>query len=176
MNKIEINDMIDSLIDEEAKRIIDILIEMYKKNEKTTKIFNLLVYDLMKDEFKLYEFYVMRRVVEFIPSNLTISLEKGKIFISNEESSTKENKVVYRQTNTTLKKDIIEKIVKEIKNNNLKYQNKNILQIIYQNISKKDLINLESKDITYIIKNIINNLEKDFYINSVQHFSIQQKK
>ena len=109
MNKIEINDMIDSLIDEEAKRIIDILIEMYKKNEKTTKIFNLLVYDLMKDEFKLYEFHVMRRVVELIPSNLTISHEKGKIFISNEESSIKENKVVYRQTNTTLKKDIVEK-------------------------------------------------------------------
>ena len=37
MNKIEINDMIDSLIDEEAKRIIDILIEMYKKMKKQQK-------------------------------------------------------------------------------------------------------------------------------------------
>ena len=164
--------MIDLLIDEEAQRIINIIIDMYNKNTKTKKIFNSLVYDLMKDEFKLYEFHVMHKVVDLIPRDLTISLDEGKIFTSNTEK--KENKIVYRQTNTNLKKEIIEKIIDDVTKNSLKKQDKSILEIIYQNITKKDLINLESRDITYIIRNVLDKLEKDYIIKSYNPLIIEK--
>ena len=175
MNTLEIDNEIDIMLDEEANRIIKILLNMYENNQKVSKIFNSLVYDLMKDEFKLYEFNVIYKVVKLVPNDLTISLDKGKIFITNDEYENQKDRIKFRNTISNLKKEIANTISSDIVKNYKSYTNKSLLEIIYKNIAKKDLINLESKDITNISKQIVNNLKNDYMVKSINPLTLLEK-
>ena len=67
MKGYEIEKQLINLLDDEAKRIMNILLDMYKKKTKVNKAFPYLVEDLMQEEYKPFETTILSKTTSLIP-------------------------------------------------------------------------------------------------------------
>ena len=162
----QIEETINLLIDQEAKRIIKILLDMYKKSNKVNKPFSKLVKDIMKEEYSLFYLEVLRQTTKNIPINLMISPTIGKIFITVREN---ENDIIeFENIEPSLIEDIANKIIEDYKNNKL--NNKNILQLFENTLSEKNIGHLKPDQVIKIINDIILNINKKYKVISLNPF------
>ena len=166
-----------SLLENEAKRIMDILLDMYQKNTKVNKSFDLIVNSLIRKEFKPYGISILSKVISLIPLDLMICPTNEWVFITEKEycsmievenASTIKNGI---EKNNNLVNDITRKIITNYKSNDL--NKKNILEIVYDYIPQKELTNIDSKVLTSIIKTIIHNIDENYEIVNLSPFIIR---
>ncbi len=176
MKAYEVEEELVSLLEEEATRIMDILLDMYKKKIRVNKSFNLLVDDLMKDEFKPYDTSILSKVTSLIPLDLMICPSDEWVFVTETDyySVIEEEKINAIKDglskNENLIQDIAKKIILHYKSDNL--SSKNILEIIYNYIPKKELANIDSDVISYMIKSIVFNIDENYQVTSINPLAI----
>ena len=85
-------DMIDREIKKEAKRIFEVLYDLYKKDNKTNLSFNCLVEKYMNKKFNILRLEVLNETIKNIPTYLYICPDNTKIFVTNNELQKIENK------------------------------------------------------------------------------------
>lgn len=87
-------ELIDSLIEQEAKRILKILLKIHKLSIKVDKPFYKLVKEIMKKEYNSIYIKILIEITENIPMNLIVSNIEGKVFITVHEF---ENRILYKK-------------------------------------------------------------------------------
>lgn len=171
MKAYEIEEQITNLLENEATRIMDILLDMYKKKTRVNKNIDLVVNSLIKKEFKSYSTSILSKVISLIPLDLMVCPTGEYVFVTESEYYSMvdlENANTIKdglEKNKQLINDITEKIITNYKIKNL--NKKNILEIIYDYIPKKELTNIDSKVITYMIKSIIFNIDENYDVSSI---------
>lgn len=177
MKGYEIETQLTDLLNNEAKRIIDILLDMYKRKTKVNKAFPYLVEDLIREEFKPFETTIISKTTSLIPLDLMICPTNEWVFVTEREyyhlmEEENSNKIKNGLDNN---KELVEKISKKIiadyKGNNL--HKKNILEIISNYIPQKKLLDIDSKVITYMIESIVFNIEETYQVSSINPFVIK---
>ena len=177
MRGYEIEKQLTNLLDEEAKRIMDILLDMYKKKTKVNKAFPYLVEDFIQDEFKPYETSIISKTISLIPLNLMMCPTNEWVFVTEREyhQLMEEENINKIKNGMDNNKELVEKISKKIvddyKSNNL--YKKNILEIIYTYIPKKKLLDIDSEVITCMIESIVFNIEETYQVSSINPFVIE---
>lgn len=176
MKAYEVEEELTSLLESEATRIMDILIDMYKKKTRVNKSFNLLVDNLIRKEFKPYDTSILSKVTSLIPLDLMICPTDEWVFVTEKEYYSvieEENVNIIKMElskNENLIKDVSEKIIAHYKSDNL--SSKNILEIIYHYIPEKELARIDSKVISYIIKSIVFNIDETYQVISINPLAI----
>lgn len=171
MKAYEVEEALTSLLDNEAKRIIDILLDMYQKKTKVNEQFNVIVDNLIKKEFKPYNISILYKVISLIPLDLMVSPTNEWVFVTEEEyySIVEEEKINIikegMEKNKDLIQDITNKIIANYRKNNL--SSKNILEIIYDYIPTKELEKIDCKVMSYMIESIILNIDKNYQVISI---------
>ncbi len=171
MKAYEVETALASLLDKEAKRIMDILLDMYQKKTKVNERFDVIVDNLIKKEFKTYHTSILYKVISLIPLDLMVSPTNKWIFVTEKEyySIIEEEKFNIIEEKLEKNKDLIQdvtnKIIANYKKNNL--SSKNILEVIYDYIPKKELENIDYKVMSYMIESIILNIDKNYQVISI---------
>lgn len=171
MKAYEIERQITDLLNNEATRIMNILLKMYEKKTKVNKAFPYLVEDLIKEEFKPYKTSILLETTSLIPLNLMICPTNEWVFVTEKEYNyliEKENINIIKNgidDNKELVEKISKKIITDYKSNNL--DKKNILEIIYDYIPQKKLLDIDSKIITSIIESIVFNIEEKHHVSNI---------
>lgn len=177
MKAYEVEKQLTSLLENEAKRIMDILMDMYKEKTKVNKSFDLVVNSLIKKEFKPYGTSILSKVISLIPLDLMICPTNEWIFITEKEycsmievenASTIKNGI---EKNNDLVNDITRKIIANYKSNDL--NKKNILEVIYDYIPQKELTNIDSEVLTCMIKSIVHNIDENYDIINLNPLAIK---
>ena len=177
MKGYEIEKQLINLLDDEAKRIMNILLDMYKKKTKVNKAFPYLVEDLMQEEYKPFQTTILSKTTSLIPIDLMICPTNEWVFVTERECYhlMEEENINKIKTGIDNNKELVEKISKKIvvdyRSNNL--HKKNILEIISNYIPQKKLLDIDSKVITYMIENIVSNIEKTYQVSSINPFVIE---
>ena len=171
MKAYEVEKALTLLLDNEAARIMDILLDMYKKKEKVNKKFDMIVENLIKKEFKPYSTSVLSKVISLIPLDLMICPTHEWVFVTEREYNSiieEERFNTIRdglEKNKTLIQEVTDKIITNYDKNNL--HSKNILEIIYDYIPKKELENIDSKVMSHMIESIILNIDENYQVTSI---------
>lgn len=177
MNSYKIGEQFNNLFDEEAKRVMKILLDMYNKKIKVNKPFPKLVKELIKDEFKVYNLSILSKIPSFIPLNLMICPTNEWVFVTKEEFDCMikreaiNNLKFVVDDNENLIKRISRKIIDNYDNDNL--CKKNILEIVYNYIPYEKLFERDTKAITYIIENVIFNISNKYKITNINPLIIE---
>lgn len=177
MRGYEIEKQLTDLLDNESKRIMNILLNMYKRKTKVNKAFPYLVEDLIQKEFKPYGTTIILKTISLIPLDLMICPTDEWVFVTEREY----NRLIDEEninkikngidSNKELVEEISKKIVTDYKSNNL--HKKNILEIIYTYVPQKKLLDIDSKVITRMIESIIFNIEKTYQVSSINPLVIE---
>ncbi len=177
MKGYEIKKQLTDLLDNESKRIMNILLDMYKKKTKVDKAFSYLVEDLIQKEFKPYETSIISKTTSLIPLDLMICPTDEWVFVTEREY----NHLIEEENSNKIKngidsnKELVEKISKKIvtdyKSNNL--HKKNILEIISTYVPQKKLLDIDRKVITCMIESIVFNIEKTYQVSSINPLVIE---
>ncbi len=153
---------LNSLIKDEASRIMKIFLKIYSRKVKVNKIFDDLIVENLKEEFIPCRRLVIKQVYSLIPSDLMICPTNEYLFVTNEEYN---EIVLTRQFNSTekiieQKKKITENVIKKIVDNykSDKLDQKNILEIINFYTSKKDLQDIDGDVLNRMINQIIDSI------------------
>ena len=173
MDNFEIKKNIDTILLFEAKRIINLLLDMYNQDIKVNKNFNILVFELIKDDYKFYKYSILEKVVSLIPSDLLICPSGETIFITIQDFEAL--KKITRNSKSSSNKKIIDNLSKSIIDNYTKknYKNNNILEIIYNEISKNNVKNITSENIIFIVENIIMKINQSYEVTSINPLIIK---
>lgn len=176
MKAYEVEKELAILLENEATRIMDILLDMYRKKIRVNERFDLIVGNLIKKEFKLYDTVIISKVTSMIPLDLMLCPTNEWVFVTEKEYNFMmelENAPTSKdelEEGRILINDIAKKIIANYKNNNL--NKKNILEIIYDYIPKQELINIDSKAITYMIKSIVCSIDENYQVTSINPLAI----
>lgn len=177
MKGYEIEKQLTNLLDDEAKRIMNILLDMYEKKIKVNKSFSYLVEDLIQEEYKPFETTILSKTTSLVPIDLMICPTDEWVFVTEREyyhlmEEENINKIKNGiDDNKELVQKISKKIVADYKSNYL--NRKNILEIISNYIPQKKLLNIDSKVITYMIESIVFNIEETYQVSSINPFVIK---
>ncbi len=177
MRGYEIETQLIDLLNNEAKRIIDILLDMYKKKMKVNKAFPYLVEDLILEEFKPFETTILSKTTSLIPLDLMVCPTNEWVFVTEREyhhlmEEENSNKIKNGlDNNKELVKKISKKIIADYKSNNL--HKKNILEIISSYIPQEKLLDIDSKVLIYMIESIVFNIEETYQVSSINPFVIE---
>lgn len=180
MELYEIKEVLKSLLDEEATRIINILLDMYNKKTKVNKSFDLLIKELMKKEFCKYETLIQSKIISLIPDDLIICPTNEWIFIKEDDFNdyTKKSQIenIISDLNEIENKSIIDDLTKEIllKYNQDNLKEKNILEIIYKYIPENIFININNDIIAHIIQHIIFKINETHHVTSINPLIIEE--
>ncbi len=177
MKGYEIETQLTDLLNNEAKRVIDVLLDMYKKKTKVNKAFPYLVEELIREEFKPFETTILSKTTSLIPLDLMVCPTNEWVFVTEreyyhlmeEENSNKIKNGI--DNNKELVEKISKKIIADYKSNKL--HKKNILEIISNYIPQKKLLDIDSKVITYMIESIVFNIEETYQVSSINPFVIE---
>lgn len=170
----EIKNELTLIFDEEATRIMNILLDMHNKKVKVNKTFDSLVKELMKKELSPYETTILLKTTLLIPENLIICPNNEWIFINEDELNNfkeeQSNKIIINLSNNKeMINELSKKIIKYYKENN--FNEKNILEIIYNYIPENSIENMDT--IAYIIKNIILKINETHTVISINPLTIK---
>lgn len=177
MKGYEIEKQLTDLLDNEAKRIMNILLDMYEKKKKVNKAFPDLIGNLIQKEFKPFEITILSKTTSLIPLDLMICPTNEWVFVTEREyyHLMEEENINKIKNEIDNNKELVEKISKKIiadyKSNNL--HKKNILEIISNYIPQKKLLDFDSKVITYMIESIVFNIEETYQVSSINPFVIE---
>ncbi len=177
MRGYEIEKQLTNLLDDEARRIMNILLDMHKKKTKVNKTFSYLVEDLIQEEYKPFETTIISKTTSLIPIDLMICPTNEWVFVTEREYHilVEEENINKIKNGIDNNKELVEKISKKIvadyKSNNL--HKKNILEIISNYIPQKKLLDIDSKVITYMIESIVFNIEETYQVLSINPFVIE---
>ena len=177
MRGYEIEKQLTNLLEDEARRIMNILLDMYKKKTKVNKAFSYLVEDLIQEEYKPFETTILSKTTSLIPIDLMICPTNECVFVTEREyhhlmEEENSNKIKNGlDNNKELVEKISKKIVADYKSNNL--YKKNILEIISKYIPQKKLLDIDSKVITYMIESIVFNIEETYQVSSINPLVIE---
>lgn len=177
MKGYEIKTQLTDLLNNEAKRVIDILLDMYKRKTKVNKAFPHLVEELIREEFKPFETTILSKTTSLIPLDLMVCPTNEWVFVTEREYHylMEEENINKIKNGIDNNKELVEKISKKIiadyKSNNL--HKKNILEIISNYIPQKKLLDIDSKVITYMIESIVFNIEETYQVSSINPFVIE---
>lgn len=177
MKGYEIEKQLTNLLDDEAKRIMNILLEMYKKKTKVNKAFPYLVQELIQEEFKPFETTILSKTTSLIPIDLMICPTNEWVFVTEREyyhlmEKEKFNKIKNGiENNEALVEELSKKIVADYKSSHL--HKKNILEIISHYIPQNKLLDIDSNIFSYMIESIVLNIEETYQVSSINPLVIE---
>lgn len=177
MKGYEIEKQLTNLLDDEAKRIMNILLDMYKKKTKVNKTFSCLVEDFIQEEYKPFKTTIISKTTSLVPIDLMICPTNEWVFVTEREyyHLMEEENINKIKNGIDNNKELVEKISKKIvadyKSNNL--YKKNILEIISNYISQEKLLDIDSKVLTYMIESIVFNIEETYQVSSINQLVIE---
>lgn len=171
MKAYEVEKALTSLLENESTRIMGILLDMYKKKIKVNKRFDVLVENLINKEFKPYNNSILSKVTSLIPLDLMICPTNEWVFVTEREyySIVEEEKIKTikngLEKSSALIQETTNKIIADYESNNL--SSKNILEVVYNYIPKKELENIDSKVMSCMIESIILNIDENYQVTSI---------
>ena len=177
MEVYEIQNELTVIFDEEATRIMAVLLDMYDKKLKVNKTFDALVKELMKKELTPYESIILLKTTSLIPENLIICPNNEYIFVNEDEFNnfTREeqtNKITNELNNN---KEIIDELSNKLITHyeKDKLNEKNILEIIYNYVPENIIKNIDNEIIVYIIRNVIFKISETHNVTNINPLAIK---
>ena len=152
----------------EAKRVVDILVAMYKNKKKVNKQFGELLLSIMKEEYKNFSIEIELKVIHLIPDDLTYD-STGKYPLKTRIEDKKDHIIKYCKYAKKVEGKDLKKISKTIATeiidhcNNYPKHNESINKLICKYIKNK-CEHYDSVDLSAIMLFIQEDIEKYGYI------------
>ncbi len=155
MKEQRINEVIKKELQNEARRIMQHLLQMYHNGNKSDLPFHEIVLSMTSNKYKLYNYRILNLVIKEIPLDLYISPNGKKIFVTESEFylilEEESNINIDNFVNVDAKK--IADYLFELYNNN-EYINIDILDILYLILKKDYEFYSEEKQINKLLNKI----------------------
>lgn len=158
---------IENLLNVEAQRVFDILWNMTQNKEKINKSYVKLVYDIINDDYKCYSFRILKKIDRLIPLDWCINSNLGYVFIP--ESQLIEQLESERQNSFDKRKKINQSLIDKVANfiihsyESDKIGNHSIMYFFSHYYNKYEDLNYDNEQINYLIEEIINKVQSNYY-------------
>lgn len=170
---------INNSLNEEARRVFDVLWNMTQKHEKTTKSYVNLVYDIIDENYKCFSFEILNKVNKLIPLEWCVNPEIGYVFIPEAQYIKKQNlkrKELYdkkKQTNISIINDVTKLIEKNYKDNKL--DNHSIMYFFNYYYNKHKELDYNYEQIIQLIKTVIKKISKNYKVLQLDPLLLESK-
>ena len=171
MEKFEYDDELKNIINEDCKKIMKEILELYNNNIEVNKSFNELVRERINPKYLyLLENYYMN-IIKLIPNDLYIC-PNNKWALVNKE---KFNEIIFENPNDKENDINISRIISKIVNDLIKNDKVDFFDIINKYIESIPKEEIDKKNSKHILDNIYYELQKKGYtIISIIPFKIER--
>lgn len=169
MKGFEVSNKINNVLNCEAKRILNELMQLYKNKIEVNKSFNILVEERVNKKYNLYKNTILFKVTKFIPLDLYVCPNGKWVFVSEEEFNSMinedrninkiKNKIKNKKNLDLLSKKMCQRVLQLYKENKL--YNVDIFDILEEITSEQPIKQIDDEECEYLIKATIDKIEKD---------------